>query len=50
MKHISHLTIRDLFTAIQDCTRSDEEVVAVIAHLVQTRRVLRLDPVPARAS
>jgi len=50
MKKISRITIRDLVQALQDCTRSDEEVVAVIEHLMRTRRLRRLRPVPVHAA
>ena len=35
------MTIQDLMQAIQDIARSDEEVVAVFAHMLRTGRVLR---------
>ena len=34
------ITMRQLVEAIQDCARSEEEVVAVLAHLMNTGRVL----------
>jgi hypothetical protein len=39
------VTLEDLFRAVQDSTTSDEEAVAVMVHLLQTRRV-----VPARSA
>jgi hypothetical protein len=35
------LTIEDLVHAIQDIARSDEEVVAVLEHMLRTRRIVR---------
>ena len=41
MEHTSHrVTLLDLVQAVQDNCRSDAEVVAVIAHLVKTGRVI----------
>ncbi len=35
------LTIFELVEAVQDIARSDEEVVAVLAHMMKTGRVVR---------
>lgn len=35
------LTIEDLVQAIQDIARSDEEVVAVLQHMLRTKRIVR---------
>lgn len=35
------LTILELFRTVQDTCRSDEEVVAVIDHMMRTRRIVR---------
>jgi hypothetical protein len=37
----SQMTIQELVQTIQDIARSDEEVVAVFAHMLRTGRVLR---------
>ena len=39
------LTIGELVQAIQDIARSDEEVVAVLNHMIRTGRVLSPAPV-----
>jgi hypothetical protein len=41
MKRSVRLTILDLVRAIQDQTNSDDEAVAVLSHLLRTRRILR---------
>jgi hypothetical protein len=40
MRHARSTTLLELVMAVQDCTRSDGEVVAVIAHLINTGRVV----------
>ncbi len=39
-KRSRRTTLLDLITAVQDCTRSDEEVIAVITHMIHTGRVV----------
>jgi hypothetical protein len=41
MKRRVRLTILDLVREIQDHALNDEEVVAVLAYLLRTRRILR---------
>ncbi len=43
MQTTKKLTILELFRAVQDTCRSDDEVVAVIDHMMRTRRVIRRD-------
>jgi hypothetical protein len=35
------LTIGDLVQAVQDVARDDKEVVAVLEHMMRTRRIVR---------
>jgi hypothetical protein len=48
-------TLLDLVMAVQDSVRTDSEVVAVIAHMIRTRRVVlsgifaRTPPPPSAA-
>ena len=35
----SSLTLGDVVQALQDLTDSDDEAIAVLAHMIQTRRV-----------
>ena len=37
----SNLTLRDVVQALQELVGSDDEAVAVLAHLIRTRRVQR---------
>jgi hypothetical protein len=39
MKTIRRSTLLDLIQTVQDLARSDEEVVAIIAHMIATGRV-----------
>jgi hypothetical protein len=39
-RRIRHSTMLELVRAVQDRARSDEEVVAIIAHMLNTRRVV----------
>lgn len=39
-KILRRITLLELVRAVQDTCRSDAEVVAVIAHMVNTRRVV----------
>jgi hypothetical protein len=41
MKHSRSVTIEDLVQAIQDIARDDDEVVAVLEHMLRTRRIVR---------
>lgn len=41
MKQTLQLTILDLIRAVQDATASDAEAVAVLTHLLKTRRIMR---------
>lgn len=41
MKRTVQFTILELIRAVQDATASDDEAVAVLTHLLKTRRVLR---------
>ncbi len=41
MKSTKKLTILEIFRAVQDTCRSDDEVVAVIDHMMRTGRVVR---------
>ncbi len=41
MKNSKKLTILEIFRAVQDTCRSDDEVVAVIDHMMRTGRVIR---------
>jgi len=41
------MTLRELVEAVQDTARSDEEVVAVLAHLMKSVRTVRHLPVAA---
>ena len=49
MQGTQSLTIFELVQTIQDIARSDEEVVAVLAHMLKTGRVLRPVVVAAAA-
>lgn len=40
MKRVGRVTLLDLVQALQDSARTDEEVVAVLMHLIKTRRVV----------
>lgn len=46
MRNLKQITIFELVQAVQDVARSDDEVVAVLAHLLKTIRVIR----PLRAA
>ena len=39
-RRIRHSTMLELVRAVQDHARSDAEVVAIIAHMLNTRRVV----------
>ena len=41
MKTTKKITILEIFRAVQDTCRSDDEVVAVIDHMMRTGRVTR---------
>ncbi len=41
MRTTKKLTILEIFRAVQDTCRSDDEVVAVIDHMMRTGRVVR---------
>jgi hypothetical protein len=41
LRNTQSTTIEDLVRAVQDEARSDEEVVAVLAHILRTRRIVR---------
>ncbi len=41
MKNKKKVTILEIFRAVQDTCRSDDEVVAVIDHMMRTGRVVR---------
>ncbi len=41
MQTTKKLTILELFRAVQDTCGNDDEVVAVIDHMMRTRRVIR---------
>ncbi|OFV89249.1 MAG: hypothetical protein A3J75_08670 [Acidobacteria bacterium RBG_16_68_9] len=41
MERVRCLTLADLVQAVQDTASTDEEVVAVIDHMLRTRRLLR---------
>jgi len=43
------LTLRELVEAVQDVSSSDREAVAVIGHMLRTRRILRPLPLGFRA-
>lgn len=49
MRGTRSLTIFELVQTIQDIARSDEEVVAVLAHMLKTGRVQRSIAVAAAA-
>jgi hypothetical protein len=48
MTHSRSLTIEELVQAVQDIARSDVEVVAVLEHMLRTRRIVR-QPLQAAA-
>lgn len=39
-RRVRHSTMLELVRAVQDRARSDEEVVAIIAYMLNTRRVV----------
>jgi len=41
MKYSRSMTIEDLVHAVQDIARDDKEVVAVLEHMMRTRRIVR---------
>ena len=41
MKNKKKVTILEIFRAVQDTCRSDDEVIAVIDHMMRTGRVVR---------
>lgn len=47
MRKIKRVTLLELVEAVQDIASSDEEAVAVLTHLLRTKRVSR--PLPAAA-
>jgi len=40
MKKTTHCTLLNVIEAVQDQTRSDDEVVAVIAHMIDSGRLV----------
>jgi hypothetical protein len=44
-----HITIFELVKAVQDTARSDEEAVAVLAHMLRTRAARLSRPLPVAA-
>jgi hypothetical protein len=47
MRKIKRVTLLELVEAVQDIARSDEEAVAVLAHLLRTVRLSRPLPIAA---
>jgi hypothetical protein len=47
MHKVRRVTLLELVEAVQDTARSDEEVVAVLTHLLKTVRTVRALPVAA---
>ena len=49
MRKVKRVTILELVEAVQDIAGSDEEVVAVLTHLLKTRTVRASRPLPVAA-
>lgn len=47
MRKVKRVTLLELVSAVQDVARSDDEVVAVLTHLLKTVRVTRQLPAVA---
>jgi hypothetical protein len=47
MRKVRQVMLLDLIKAVQDTARSDEEVVAVLAHLMRSVKTVRRLPVAA---
>lgn len=44
MKRTNKLTMMEIFRAVQDACGTDDEVVAVIDHMMRTGRLVRRQP------
>jgi hypothetical protein len=47
MRKVKRVTLLELVEAVQDIANSDEEAVAVLTHLLRTRRLSRSLPAAA---
>ena len=49
MRKLRRVTLLQLVEAVQDIARSDEEAVAVLSHLLQSKSVKTIRPLPIAA-